>query len=335
MTAKVIDSLVQENRLLQDQLNQIRYYLVGSRGLKIHVPDVQQGQSLYCSKDEIHQIAAGLLAPSSTCADIGPGLRPQRMLDCPVHVLVEPWRPYADRLVSTYPEKVVINSYATPYLNSMLDKSIDTIFLLDVIEHIEKEEGKKLLKEACRVARVQVVIFTPLGFMPHEAHDIGQDWGDVQHGDTQKHLSGWIPKEFPQAMSVICEDYHTSEHGTFGAFFSIISPSIPSGTNKPRLILLSEELPTTLELTNNDILVIDVRFSELSHVINNVPKHNTLVVPLELMAEQPHVPVEVLRRTIINFPVLVRYFHQFEVIEAFGSAAQSVLHRFRTDLEIV
>lgn len=331
MTAHVIDSLVQENRLLQDQLNQIRYFLVGSHGLKIHDPDVQQGQTLYCSKDEIHQIAAGLLAPSASCADIGPGLRPQRMLDCPVHVLVEPWRPYADRLVSTYPDKVVVNSFATPYLNSMLDKSIGTIFLLDVIEHIEKDEGRKLLQEACRVARVQVVLFTPLGFMPHEVHDTPADWGDIPHGTTQKHLSGWTPEEFPPAINVICENYHSSSYGTFGAFYSIIPMQM---NQKPRLVIASEELPTSLKLSANDILVADVRFTELSFLINSVPKHNVLVVPLELIAELPSVPIEVLRRTMINMPVLMHHLDQFDTVEAYGTAAQAVVQRLRLPPDI-
>lgn len=328
MSAKVVDRLVQENRLLQNQLNQLRYFLVGSRGLKIKVPDLQVGQSLYCSKNELHHIAAGLMAPSVTCADIGPGLCPQRMLDCPVHVLIEPWRPYADQLVTTYPDKLVINTFATPYLGSMLDNSIDTIFLLDVIEHIEKEEGKALLKDALRVARVQVVVYTPLGFMPHEVHDTPSDWGDITHGSTQKHLSGWTPQEFPGATHVICEDYHTSSYGTFGAFYSIISPIIQE-LQAPRLILVSDALPSLFQLSRNDIFVIDVRFSELSHLVNAVPKYNTLVVPLELMAEQPGLPLEVLRRTIINLPTLIHHLQQFETVQAFGSAAEAVLQRLR------
>jgi hypothetical protein len=330
MTAKVIESLVQENRLLQNQVNQIRYFLAGSHGLKVQVSDVQVGQSLYCGKDEMHQIAAGLLAPSVTCADIGPGLRPQRMLDCPVHVLVEPWRPYADILVSTYPGKVVVNSFATPYLSSMLDRSIDTIFLLDVIEHIEKEEGRALLRNACRVARVQVVLFTPLGFMPHEVHDTPPEWGDVQHGTTQRHLSGWMPEELPPSMNVICENFHLSSYGTFGAFYSIIPIQ---EAQKPRLVLVSEELPEWFRLAPNDVLVIDVRFTELSHLINSVPKHNALVVPLELIAEQPGVPLEMLRRTMINLAVLVHHLEQFEAVEAFGAAARAVLHRLRKHLD--
>lgn len=327
MSAQVLDRLLLENKLLQDQLNQLRYFLVGSHGLKLQVPDVQPGQSIYCAKEDLHHIAAGLLAPSVTCADIGPGLRPQRLLDCPVHVLVEPWRPYADQLVHNYPGKLVANAFAASYLADLQDKSLDSIFLLDVIEHIEKEEGRALLQEALRVARVQVVLFTPLGFMPHEVHDTPADWGDVEHGSTQQHLSGWMPQEMPPGVHVICEDYHSSSYGNFGAFYSILTPTQP--VQPPRLVLVSDALPPSFELGANDVLVSDVRFTEHSHVINRIPKRNTLVVPLELMAEQSTVPLEILRRTIINLPALQHHLQQFENVLAFGNAAQAVLQRLR------
>jgi hypothetical protein len=323
MTVEVIDSLVQENRVMQDQLNQLRYFLVGAHGLKMHVPDVEVGQSIHCGREDIHNIAAGLLLPSTTCADIGPGLRPQRMLECPVHMLIEPWRPYANKLTGAYPGKVVVDAFGEKFLHSALDKSIDTVFLLDVIEHTEKSVGTELIRQAIRVARTQIVIFTPMGFMPHEVHDIPDTWGDVEHGATQVHLSGWLPEEFPGAISVICDDYHSDGDIIYGAFYSIILVEAV----QPRLILVSEELPPSFVLRQNDILVVDIRFSELSHLINAVPKRNTLVVPLELIAEQPNTPVDVLQRVIINFPTLRGYLDQFETVEAHGIAARAVLHR--------
>ena len=44
----------------------------------------------------------------------------------------------------------------------MPDASVDSVFALDVIEHMEKDDGLKFLREAERVARCQVMIFTPL-----------------------------------------------------------------------------------------------------------------------------------------------------------------------------
>lgn len=324
MTLSVNEVLIRENNLLSDQLNQIRYHLVGSRGLKLPVTDVEIGQQVYCDADDIHHVVANFLLPSVSCLDIGPGLRPQRMLDCATHILIEPWRPYADKLVVAYPEKYTVCSLGEDYLRSALDKSVDTIFLLDVIEHLEKEAGKSLLKQALRVARIQVVIFTPLGFMPQHFSEIGTEWGDVEHGDFQNHLSGWDPSEFPNAIHVICENYHNSVNNNYGAFYSILRVAEPV---KPQLVLISEAPPEGTSFGTNDVIVADVAFSELSHVINTVPKRNMVIVPLQLVAEQSTMPVELLRRVVINFPVLQNYLNQFDNVRAYGIAANVVLQR--------
>jgi len=43
---------------------------------------------------------------------------------------------------------------------------VDTVFALDVIEHLLRADGERLLQEVARVAYRQIVVFTPLGFMP-------------------------------------------------------------------------------------------------------------------------------------------------------------------------
>ena len=46
-------------------------------------------------------------------------------------------------------------------LSLIPDKSLDVVVSLDVIEHLEKKDGLRLISEMERVAREQVVIFTP------------------------------------------------------------------------------------------------------------------------------------------------------------------------------
>jgi len=58
------------------------------------------------------------------------------------------------------------------------DASFDAVLLLQLIEHFRKEEGLRLIKEAERIARKQVILGTPVGFL-------GFDF----------HLSGWLPEE--------------------------------------------------------------------------------------------------------------------------------------------
>lgn len=43
--------------------------------------------------------------------------------------------------------------------------SFDTILILDVIEHLEKEEALYLLSKTLNIASEQVVVFTPLRFL--------------------------------------------------------------------------------------------------------------------------------------------------------------------------
>jgi ubiquinone/menaquinone biosynthesis C-methylase UbiE len=71
------------------------------------------------------------------------------------------------------------------------DKSFDAVTCCEVIEHLNKEDGLKLLDRLEKIARKRIIITTP--------------WGDdfafraVQlRYPTLKHLSGWLPKEFEE-----------------------------------------------------------------------------------------------------------------------------------------
>jgi 2-polyprenyl-3-methyl-5-hydroxy-6-metoxy-1,4-benzoquinol methylase len=65
-------------------------------------------------------------------------------------------------------------------------KHFDACIALDVIEHLTKEDGLKLMQNMEKLARKTVVFFTPNGFLPqrHSAED-----------DLQVHLSGWKSEE--------------------------------------------------------------------------------------------------------------------------------------------
>ncbi|WP_250674771.1 hypothetical protein LZ906_004340 [Paraclostridium ghonii] len=43
--------------------------------------------------------------------------------------------------------------------------SVDSILILDVIQHLEKEEALDLLSKTLNIASEQVFVFTPLGFL--------------------------------------------------------------------------------------------------------------------------------------------------------------------------
>ena len=65
----------------------------------------------------------------------------------------------------------------------------DACMALDVIEHLDKKGGLKLIADMERIARRRVVFLTPSGFLPQ---------GQTELGDLQAHHSGWEPEEMEQ-----------------------------------------------------------------------------------------------------------------------------------------
>ncbi len=63
----------------------------------------------------------------------------------------------------------------------LIEKSVDAVILLEVLEHLTKEEGKLLLEKMTRVARKKIILTTPNGFVPQED----------EANPHQLHKSGW------------------------------------------------------------------------------------------------------------------------------------------------
>jgi hypothetical protein len=68
-------------------------------------------------------------------------------------------------------------------------KSFDAVICLQVIEHISKKDGLMLLKDMEEIARKQVVVTTPIGFMPRE---------EVDGNPYERHVSSWRQEEFEE-----------------------------------------------------------------------------------------------------------------------------------------
>lgn len=68
-------------------------------------------------------------------------------------------------------------------------KSFDCVVALDLIEHLGKKEGLKLIKKARAIARKKVIIFTPNGFLEQE---------EFEQNPGQAHKSGWKVEEMEQ-----------------------------------------------------------------------------------------------------------------------------------------
>lgn len=149
--------------------------------------------------------------------DLGPGICPQPFVKKPyVHILVDAHRPYLERVkreAGDDPKYVLINSPWDKVIGMFPDKSVDTVFALDFIEHLEKEDGLRMLREAERVARRQVVVYTPHGFFPQAHNDEHDRWG-MDGGYWQTHRSGWDIEDFGEQWEfIISPDFLTlDEH---------------------------------------------------------------------------------------------------------------------------
>jgi hypothetical protein len=186
--------------------------------------------SVICDRRELFARAGAAIAPAEILLDIGPGIRPQPLARARVHILCEPHREYLDALALT-------TNHATTYVKLQASwseavklfppSSVDTVVVLDVIEHLEKDEGRVLLERTVELARKQVVIFTPYGFVPLHAHDGKDRWG-MSGGALQEHRSGWLPEDFgPEWSFFVCHDFHDPDplEGRLeraGAFFAIL-----------------------------------------------------------------------------------------------------------------
>ena len=171
------------------------------------------------------------ISPTDVVVDIGPGIKPMSFFHPKIHFMVEPCAEYRAVLYERFraDKKVfVLSDFANVMLPCLANDFCDSVFMLDLIEHLTKEDGLLLLKHAERIAREQIVIFTPLGFMPQHMEDGELDgWG--MHGvQYQEHRSGWLPDDFGQGWDFhICETFHAVDFRQetlkepHGAFFAI------------------------------------------------------------------------------------------------------------------
>ncbi len=213
---------------------------------------------VYETPEELLLAVEKAVRETEVVLDIGCGVAPMNYFRPKLHILVEPWRQYADILSyrSAGDKSVIIlRAGALEALAQLADNSVDSVFLLDVIEHLEKEEGVKVLGECERVAREQIVVFTPLGFMAQhvDARD-GDGWG-LDGVTVQEHRSGWVPEDFSAPWTFhICKEFHRCNfkgealEQSFGAFFAIRSFENKSLAEPGKMTDFRRPLPSELEV---------------------------------------------------------------------------------------
>ena len=167
--------------------------------------------------------------------DIGCGIMPQNFVIPRFHICCEPYDEYVSHLKNKIklPENkdrdyLILKMGWQDISKYFPPKSVDSIFLIDVIEHLDKDVGKKLLLETQEIAKYQVIVFTPWGFMPQE-HPSGKDSWGLDGVSWQEHKSGWLPEDFEGDgwKFFASEDFHITDNlgvklkKPYGAFWAI------------------------------------------------------------------------------------------------------------------
>lgn len=183
--------------------------------------------------------------------DIGSGIRPQTFFRPRVHICCEPHPEYVEVLKKQLHRHnlVILQSTWMSVLALMPNQSVDSVFLLDLIEHLDKEEGAQLLSECNRVARVQVVVFTPLGFMTQEYMPGEVDGWGFHGSEWQVHKSGWEPSDFGPSWTILGARHYHLVNGKgepfdppVGAFWAINNLDHTGFDLKPTLRTLGHRL---------------------------------------------------------------------------------------------
>ncbi|MEI6040061.1 MAG: class I SAM-dependent methyltransferase [Candidatus Berkelbacteria bacterium] len=168
--------------------------------------------------------------PTNIILDICCGIHPQEYQKALVHICAEPFDQYVDKLQEKIALRddrqfVIIRAGWEEIVKLMPPKSVDTVYLLDIIEHLPKALGRRLLKKTEQIARKQVITFMPIGFMPEDFP--GKDAWGFDGGQRQTHRSGWELKDFDKTWEIYAskkfhhaQDYETSKK-MFGAFFAV------------------------------------------------------------------------------------------------------------------
>ena len=118
--------------------------------------------------------------------DVGCGnSSPLRFLSGPRMVGVDGYAPAVEEARRNHTHDEIVLGDVKNIQEIFKGQQFDACIALDVIEHLTKEDGWKLLENMEALSKRFTVIFTPKGFVPQKSKD----------GDLQEHLSGWDPQE--------------------------------------------------------------------------------------------------------------------------------------------
>lgn len=154
-----------------------------------------------------------LLVNSSTVLDIGCGVGTTlKEFCCPIKIGVDAHRPYLEN--AKYGEQFIKLNFTAERISELfLPNSLDSVTLIDVIEHFEKEVGFNVLRQVEEIAAKRVIVFTPRGFFKQ----IDFDHYGLGGESYQRHRSGWEVEDFQKLgyNIVIFSKFHDQKNKAF------------------------------------------------------------------------------------------------------------------------
>jgi len=95
------------------------------------------------------------------------------------------YKPYIEQIkhIKVYEDFIVGDARYLPFRNG----AFDIVLAAEIIEHLDKRDGLKLIRECERVSRELTILTTPRGFYPQNSY--GKNPFEI-------HRSGWTEKDF-------------------------------------------------------------------------------------------------------------------------------------------
>lgn len=244
----------------------------------------------WLSADRLFPAVINKFEKAEVLLDIGCGILPQKYVRPIVHICCEPFTQYVEHLKEKVKKEfdrsyVIVNATWSEAVKVFPSGSVDTVFLVDVIEHLEKDEALNLLKQTESIAKNQIALFTPLGFLPQH-HSDGKDIWGLDGAAWQEHKSGWLPEDFDESWEIYASKiYHTADNlgrdfkTPYGAMWAI--KTIKSESNGK-----NNKSKTKEYVRNITEMAIDIKINSVLWVISAVMrlalniKRSSLIVTL-------------------------------------------------------
>jgi hypothetical protein len=124
---------------------------------------------------------------------------------CGIRVGFDLHRPYLEQAQIQSPavEWIPVAGDVLQISEIFLPKTFDLVMAMDIIEHVEKDQALKLLKDLEEIAKVAVVLETPRGFLPQDIDILG-----FGQDHLQTHRCGFEKEELEElGYQVFVRDY--------------------------------------------------------------------------------------------------------------------------------